>query len=110
MAFNKNELGAITKAHGLRLAYHNHDFEFAKTATGTGLDALIAGTDPKLVHFEMDIYWVVKGGADPLALIARYPHRFPLMHAKDATVAPERAMADVGSGTINFAKIFALTR
>ena len=67
---------------------------------------LLSKTDPKLVDFEMDIYWVVKGGGDPLALFKRYPHRFPLMHAKDATAAPARAMVDVGAGTIDFAKIF----
>jgi sugar phosphate isomerase/epimerase len=102
-----NKLGAITKSHGLKLAYHNHDFEFMHVGDVTGLDVLLSKTDPKLVDFEMDLYWVTKGGGDPIALFKRYPHRFPLMHAKDATVAPERAMADVGSGTIDFAKIFA---
>ena len=102
-----NKLGAITKAHGLRLAYHNHDFEFMKVGDVTGLDVLLSKTDAKLVDYEMDLYWVTKAGGDPITIIKRYPHRFPLMHAKDATPAPERAMADVGSGTINFAKIFA---
>ena len=102
-----NALGAKAKENGLRFAYHNHDFEFARVGDGTGLDSLLSKTDPKFVDFEMDIYWVVKGGGDPLDLITRHPHRFPLMHAKDATVAPARAMVDVGSGTIDFAKIFA---
>ncbi|MDQ2665776.1 MAG: TIM barrel protein, partial [Gemmatimonadota bacterium] len=98
---------AITRSHGLRLGYHNHDFEFMHVGDVTGLDVLLSKTDPKLVDFEMDLYWVTKGGGDPIALFKRYPHRFPLMHAKDATAAPAMAMADVGSGTINFAKIFA---
>ena len=102
-----NALGAMAREHGLRLAYHNHDFEFARVGNRTGLDVLLAKTDPKVVDFEMDIFWVVKGGHDPLQLIKRYPRRFPLMHAKDATAAPARAMVDVGSGTIGFAKIFA---
>ena len=101
-----NALATMTKNAGLRFAYHNHDFEFARVGSGTAFDILLAKTDPKLVEFEMDLYWVVKGGGDPLALFKRYPHRFPLMHAKDATAAPERKMADVGSGTINFATIF----
>ena len=102
-----NALAALAKKAGLRFAYHNHDFEFAVVGEGTALDVLLAKTDPTLVDFEMDLYWVVKGGGDPLDLFRRHPHRFPLMHAKDATVAPERKMADVGSGTIDFKKIFA---
>ena len=102
-----NALAVLAKKAGLRFAYHNHDFEFAVVGEGTALDVLLAKTDPTLVDFEMDLYWVVKGGGDPLDLFRRHPHRFPLMHAKDATVAPERKMADVGSGTIDFKKIFA---
>lgn len=101
-----NQLAAKTKERGLRFGYHNHDFEFTRVGDGTGLDVLLSKTDPALVDFEMDIYWVVKGGADPVGLITRYPHRFPLMHAKDATAAPERAMTEVGAGTIDFKSIF----
>lgn len=101
-----NQMATMAKARGMRLAYHNHDFEFAKVGNGTALELLLDKTDPKLVDFEMDIYWVVKAGGDPLDLIKRHPHRFKLMHAKDATAAPERKMADVGSGTIDFASIF----
>ncbi|MEP7001993.1 MAG: sugar phosphate isomerase/epimerase, partial [bacterium] len=102
-----NSLAAMSKKAGLKFAYHNHDFEFAKFENGTVLEMLLAKTDPKLVDFEMDIYWVTKAGGDPLAIIRQHPHRFPLMHAKDATAAPARDMVDVGSGTIDFAKIFA---
>jgi sugar phosphate isomerase/epimerase len=101
-----NHLARMAHAAGLRFAYHNHDFEFAKEGSGTVMDLLLKNTDPSLVDFEMDIYWVTKAGADPLDLIKRYPHRFPLMHAKDASPAPARAIVDVGKGTINFAKIF----
>ena len=106
LADRLNSLAAMAKKTGLRFAYHNHDFEFAKVGKGTAYDVLLARTDPKLVEFEMDLYWVVKGGADPIHLFKHHPHRFPLLHAKDATPAPERAITDVGSGTIDFAKIF----
>jgi sugar phosphate isomerase/epimerase len=102
-----NSLAAKAKEAGLRFAYHNHDFEFMKVGDSTGLDVLLAKTDPALVDFEMDLYWIVKAGGDPLDFIKRYPRRFPLMHVKDATAAPERKIMDVGSGTIDFAKIFA---
>ncbi|MEO5815019.1 MAG: sugar phosphate isomerase/epimerase [Gemmatimonadaceae bacterium] len=100
-----NHLATMARAAGMRFAYHNHDFEFAKEGSGTVMDLLLKNTDPALVDFEMDIYWVTKAGADPLDLIKRYPHRFPLMHAKDAS-AGARAIVDVGKGTINFARIF----
>jgi sugar phosphate isomerase/epimerase len=105
-----NSLAAKAKQAGLRFAYHNHDFEFMKVGDSSGLEVLLSRTDPKLVDFEMDLYWIVKGGGDPLDLFKRYPGRFPLLHVKDATAAPERTMTDVGSGTIDFAKIFAARR
>ena len=101
-----NHLATMARAAGMRFAYHNHDFEFAKEGSGTVMDLLLKNTDPALVDFEMDIYWVTKAGADPLDLIARYPKRFPLMHAKDASPAPDRAIVDVGRGNIDFVKIF----
>jgi len=101
-----NHLATLSRAAGMRFAYHNHDFEFVKEGNGTVMELLLKNTDPALVDFEMDIYWVTKAGADPLDLIARYPKRFPLMHAKDASPAPDRNIVDVGSGTIDFAKIF----
>ena len=102
-----NALAKLAKARGLKFAYHNHDFEFAKAGNATALDLLLTRTDPKLVDFEMDLYWVYKGGGDPLDFFTRYAHRFPLLHVKDATAAPALAMVDVGSGTIDFGKIFA---
>jgi sugar phosphate isomerase/epimerase len=100
-----NHLATLARSAGMRFAYHNHDFEFAKEGSGTVMDLLLKNTDPSLVEFEMDLYWVTKAGADPLDLIARNPKRFTLMHAKDAS-AGERAIVDVGKGTIDFAKIF----
>lgn len=107
-----NQLGGMTKAAGMRLGYHNHDFEFGAAPSGSGtiLDAMIAGTDPSLVDFEMDVYWVTKAGSDPLALMAKYPGRFPLLHLKDSSPAPERKIVDVGTGTIDFTAILKTAR
>jgi sugar phosphate isomerase/epimerase len=103
-----NKAGAEARKSGLRFAYHNHDYEL-KAADGGELpfDTLLEHTDPKLVSYEMDLYWMVKGGADPLDYFKKYPGRFAMVHVKDSTPAPERKMADVGSGTIDFPKIFA---
>jgi sugar phosphate isomerase/epimerase len=102
-----NQLGTMAQRSGLRFAYHNHDFELAPFGETNGLETLLTGTDPKAVDFEMDIYWVVKGGGDPIDYLTRFPNRFAMFHAKDATAAPERKMVDVGAGTIDFGKIFA---
>lgn len=102
-----NQLATMARARGLKFAYHNHDFELAPAGSSTALDLLLTRTDPKLVDFEMDLYWMVKAGADPLDFFKRYPRRFPLLHVKDAMAAPERTMVDVGQGTIDFRKIFA---
>ncbi len=102
-----NEVGRRAKAAGLRFAYHNHVVEFAKVHDVVPMDLLIAGTDPALVTFEMDIYWAVKAGFDPRTFFARFPGRFEMVHLKDATPAPEMQMTDVGSGTIDWKGIFA---
>jgi sugar phosphate isomerase/epimerase len=102
-----NEAAAIAKQSGLRFAYHNHDFELRPMQGRVPLEVLLAETDPSLVSFEMDIYWVVKGGGDPMALLNAHPGRFRLVHAKDATAAPALEMTDVGRGTIDFARILA---
>lgn len=102
-----NRAGEDARRAGLRFAYHNHDFEFKEVDGSRIYDQLLEQTDSKLVDMEMDLYWTVKGGADPLAYFAQWPGRFPLVHVKDAGPVPERTMTDVGGGTINFGKIFA---
>ena len=106
-----NKAGAAARKAGLRFAYHNHDYELKPATDGASdelpFDTLLKNTDPKLVTYEMDLYWMVKGGADPIDYMKKYPGRFTLVHVKDATAAPERKMANVGSGTIDFPKIFA---
>ena len=102
-----NRAAAQAKSAGLRFAYHNHDFEF-KAIDGTRpFDILLKETDPSLVDFEMDLYWVVYGGGNPLDLFNQYPKRFPLVHVKDSSGPPEKKMVDVGQGTIDFRSIFA---
>jgi sugar phosphate isomerase/epimerase len=102
-----NRAAAQAKSAGLRFAYHNHDFEF-KAIDGTRpYDILLKETDPSLVDFEMDIFWVVFGGANPIDLINQYPKRFALAHVKDSSGPPDKKMVDVGQGTIDFRSIFA---
>ena len=105
-----NHLGSLASKAGLRFAYHNHDFEFAHVGGNTLFDTLLARTDRQLVGIEMDVYWVTKGGADPMWYLRHHAGRFPMLHLKDATAAPERRMVDVGAGTIDFAELLTLAR
>jgi sugar phosphate isomerase/epimerase len=106
-----NRFGAQAKAAGLRFAHHNHDFEF-DTLGGTTpvIETVIANTDPALVSFEVDLYWVYKAGVDPLAFVERHPGRISEVHIKDSTAAPAKAMADVGKGVIDFGKLLDAAR
>jgi sugar phosphate isomerase/epimerase len=102
-----NAIGKRAKDAGLRYGYHNHNVEFKAVEGTIPLELLLSETDPALVDFEMDAYWVTQGGGDPLALINKFPGRFRLLHAKDASAAPESAMRDVGAGVIDWPTIFA---
>lgn len=101
-----NKAGEVCKKNGLKLAYHNHDFEFDTVNGKSGFDVLLKETDPRLVFFEMDIYWVSKTGRDPLALFAKHPGRFAMWHVKDMDNTPKKNFTEVGSGVINYKKIF----
>lgn len=94
-------------AAGLRFAYHNHDFELPPIDGVVPLELLLRETDAARVDFEMDVYWAVKAGGDPLALIERFPGRFRMLHLKDAGPAPERRMTEVGAGTIDWRAVLA---
>ncbi len=102
-----NRAGTEAKAAGLQFAYHNHDFEFQPLDGKLPYDVLLAEADPKLVQLELDLYWITKSGQDPLAYFARWPGRFPMVHAKDSAGPPDHRMVEVGAGKIDFKKIFA---
>lgn len=101
-----DNLGAQAKEAGLKLLYHNHDFEFKVDEDGiVPIDYLLENCDPELVNFQMDLFWVTKAGADPLAYFEKYPGRFKIWHVKDMDT--EGKFAPVGNGTIDFARILA---
>ena len=102
-----NRAAQLAHDAGLQFAYHNHDFEFPKMEGQVPYDVLLQNTDPKLVQLEIDLYWMTKGGQDPLDYFARWPGRIPLVHVKDSAGAPEHKMVDVGQGKIDWKRIFA---
>jgi len=105
LAGEMNRFGERCRAAGLRFGFHNHSTELERVEGEVPLRILLEHTDPALVTFEIDLFWMVDGGGDPLEYFAAYPGRFELCHVKDRTAAGE--MVDVGAGTIDFAAIFA---
>ncbi|MBD0851815.1 sugar phosphate isomerase/epimerase family protein [Maribacter arenosus] len=93
-------------AAGLKLLYHNHDFEFKTDKDGVVIiDHLLENCNPEFVNFQMDLYWVTKAGADPVAYFEKYPGRFKIWHVKD--MDDQGRFAPVGKGTIDFSRILA---
>lgn len=105
LAEEVNGFGERAEAAGLQFAYHNHAFEFVTVDDRPAYDVLLDGLDPDLVTMQIDHYWIVKAGYDPVDYLARHPGRFPLWHLKDARGA-DQEIAPLGQGTIDFARIF----
>ena len=101
-----NEAAKMCYKSGLKMAYHNHDFEFQKHDGVTGFEILLKETDKNLVYFELDLYWVVRSGNDPLQLFQQNPGRFKLWHVKDMDNAYQALNTEIGSGSIDFKSIF----
>ena len=120
-----NKAGEASNKADIHFAYHNHTWEFQPSPLLGGkrpYDFLLDSTDPKLRNMEMDLCWAAVAGQDPVSYFHRYPGRFPLVHVKDMKKLPKPAddntvltkldtlkddMTDVGSGIIDWKKIFA---
>ncbi|MBN8575788.1 MAG: sugar phosphate isomerase/epimerase [Cytophagales bacterium] len=102
-----NKAGEVAKKYKLQMGYHNHAFEFEQVGGKVIFDEMLTLLDPKLVSIEMDIYWVVRAGFDPIAYFEKHPGRFPLWHVKDMDKENKDRNADVGTGSIDFTKLFA---
>jgi sugar phosphate isomerase/epimerase len=101
-----NTIGEKCHKAGLKLLYHNHDFEFMPLADGTVIeDVLLEKCNPEWVNFQMDLFWVTKANASALTYFEKYPGRFKAWHVKD--MDQEGKFAPVGTGTIDFKSILA---
>jgi sugar phosphate isomerase/epimerase len=97
-----NRAGAALAKEGVRFFYHPHGYEFVPHGPGKTLfDVLAEKTDPKLVCFEMDIFWAVHGGQDPVKLMQQYPGRWALMHVKDMRRGTETGLFTGGTDKHN---------
>ena len=114
IAENLNQAGKDANANGLQVCYHNHAFEFEPMGGTTPLEVLLSNTDPKLVGLELDIFWVVTGGHDPVELIRKYGSRVHMLHLKDRDKpaqpryneeVPHDTFKEVGHGQIDIAAV-----
>ncbi len=106
VAEKMNKAAEICKASNLKLGYHNHNFEWKPLAGGTTFyDTILKHTDAKLVHMEMDIFWVVRAGQNPIEIFAKHPGRFALVHVKDRDKTHTDLNTEIGKGSIDFKSI-----
>jgi sugar phosphate isomerase/epimerase len=102
-----NKAGETAKAAGIQFCYHNHDFEFVEMDGEMPMYVMLDNTDPESVKVELDLYWITKAGLDPIDFFNKYPGRTALWHVKDMQDTPEQGFAEVGTGVIDFKRIFA---
>lgn len=99
-------LGATCAQAGIRLCYHNHDFEFARFDGLFALEWMLDAAPDQTLYWQPDLAWITRGNADPLQLLAQYAGRCPLSHIKDlhpaGTGEDEKGFADVGYGTLDW--------
>ena len=101
-----NQAGAVAQEYGLHVLYHNHTGEyvpFSDDPSRLPIEMMIAETDPRFVHMEMDLAWVTAAGQDPVKWLRKYPDRYWQLHIKD--VDAEGNVADPGKGIVNFKRI-----
>lgn len=101
-----NKCGEKAKEFGLQFAFHHHDFEFVKIDDIVPFDILLNETDPELVKFELDHYWLAKSNVTTDAFYEQYPKRFPLWHIKDMADDEAKSFSEVGNGILDWKDIF----
>jgi len=110
-----NRAGETLARHGIKFFYHTHGFEFQPHGSGTLFDLLMTETKPEFVNYEMDVFWVVHGGQDPVSLFEKYGKRFALVHLKDMKTGTPTGLltgstdvkndVTIGTGLIDYPRI-----
>ncbi len=106
LAEDLNIMGERCNNAGLRFAYHNHDFEFFETEGVIPYNLLLDETQASLVTMQLDLYWIVYAGFDPVTYFATHPGRFELWHVKDLAKGEEKVSTEIGSGIVDFKTLF----
>ncbi len=102
-----NKAAEVCKKNGIRMGYHNHEFEFEKFDGQVAYDVMLKELDPKNVAMELDLYWVNYANQNALEYFAKYPGRFEQWHVKDMDKTDPKKQVDVGTGRIDFPALFA---
>jgi sugar phosphate isomerase/epimerase len=110
MADRFNEIGEKANAAGIKFAYHNHAYTFEEMDGVLPQELLMDNTDPELVEYQMDIYWVVAANADPVEWLNRYPGRFTSSHVKDLSNGDEPESTLLGTGVIDFPTVLSAAK
>lgn len=105
-----NTCGEKAKEYGLTFGHHNHDFEFVPIDGQVPYDILLNETDPNLVKFELDLYWIRKGKADYKQYFEKHAGRFPWWHIKDMDATKEQFFTEVGNGVIDWKDVFSYAK
>jgi sugar phosphate isomerase/epimerase len=105
-----NKAGEICKQNNQQLAYHNHDFEFVEMDGQRGYDILLNDTDKDLLKMELDLYWVIRAGLDPVDIFKKQPGRFHLWHVKDMDKTDKTKNTEAGNGSIDFKRLMKNTK
>jgi sugar phosphate isomerase/epimerase len=105
LAAQMNTAAPILKKRNKQLAYHNHDFEFQKINGRPAFDILWNNTDPTLIKSELDLFWALRGGVDPITYMQKLGPRLTLLHLKDQSKTDPTKFAEVGAGTMDFPAI-----
>ncbi|MCF8373427.1 MAG: sugar phosphate isomerase/epimerase [Bacteroidales bacterium] len=104
-----NQIGELCKKNGFGFGYHNHAFEFEKKDGQIPYDVLLNETEADKVFFQLDTYWIVYGGYQPVEYFNKFPGRFKHLHIKDMDKGAEKHSTEIGSGIINFKEIVGAT-
>ncbi|TWJ21719.1 sugar phosphate isomerase/epimerase family protein [Micromonospora endolithica] len=109
LARDLNRAGRMAARAGIQFGYHNHQLEFVPLTDGRrGFDILADETDPRYVHFELDLFWTWRGAQDPVDVIREHRGRIRQVHVKDMDT--NASFADLGDGLIDFGRIFDRSR
>lgn len=96
-----NAAGRIAKKHGLRYYYHNHYHEYRKVNGEYIMHIFAKETDPELISFELDTFWLVRAGIDPVEEIKYFGDRLILLHQKDYAKDTKEPKVLFGEGLLD---------
>lgn len=100
-----NDAAGQARRKGIRLAYHNYNYEFTPIGGTTGYEILMSRCPPENLLMEADVFWMRQAGQNPLDWFAKYPGRFHMLHVKDMGPPPQNEMVDVGRGVVDWRAI-----